>query len=353
MKFDYFVESLKRIFKNKTKTRYNQETDVLIRGYSSLMLMAASVVMTIFNIVNGYTFMTYTTAILAIGFLTSALAAFALKSSTISGNIMAFLVGFMFTVYAVTGENEGFAILWIILVPILSMSLIGIYRGNLLCMYFLIFLIVIFYTPVNRYVSHVYTHTFQMRFPMLYLLSYVVSLYLMIQKDYYFYKTETMAYEDELSGLYNRRFYDEILHSYDEESLEDDFTIVSIDLNKLKYYNDTFGHEAGDELIASASKLFKENFNKAEAVCRTGGDEFMIITKVDKETFDQQLAELQKQCGAFEGKYVKTISIALGYAHHSEHLDMSVEELEKEADRKMYEAKADYYRQSGNDRRKR
>lgn len=353
MKFSYFIDAVIRIFKNKVKTKYNQETDNLLRGYSSIILMLASIVMTILNVVKGNTAMTISTSLMAVGFFVSAALCFLFNKTTAAGTVMSLMCAFMFSMFAVTGENDGFAILWILLVPIMSMSIVGIYRGNLLCMYFLIFLIVIFYTPANRFIADAYTETFKIRFPVLFLVSYIMTLYLMIQKDYYFYKTEIMAYEDELSGLRNRRFYDEKLETLAEKELDDDLAIVSIDLNKLKYYNDTFGHEAGDELIASASKLMKKNFKDAEAVCRTGGDEFMIISEVGRDIFEQQIADLQKDCEAFEGKYVKTISLAIGVAYRKDNMHMDIDELEKEADRKMYESKASFYRQGGNDRRRR
>lgn len=86
---------------------------------------------------------------------------------------------------------------------------------------------------------------------------------------------ENMAYSDELTGLSNRRKCDEVV-----EKLLDgdaDFTLISMDLNLLKYYNDTYGHEKGDALLRSFASVLREAFPAALAIARVGGDEFHVV----------------------------------------------------------------------------
>ena len=54
-------------------------------------------------------------------------------------------------------------------------------------------------------------------------------------------------------------------------------SIAFMDLDNFKYYNDTFGHEAGDLLISSFAKLLKEIYRKVDFVARFGGDEFVVV----------------------------------------------------------------------------
>ena len=349
MKNKQIIETIRTNLLSK-RSNVESNSDIRTKGIMSLILSGASLLLTIFNIVNGYRFMTITTSVLAIGFILCAILYMLLKKLEIADWIMGIMIGYVFSVYAVTGENEGFAILWILLVPSVGMSLIGIAKGGYLSLYFLAFLFIIFYTPINDRISDIYTVTFKARFPVLYLVDMIGSLYLVVQKEYYNSLIEKKAYEDGLTGLKNRRFYEEILETHKNDN---DLTIISIDLNKLKYYNDNLGHEAGDELLSNAARIMAKTFEDALAVCRSGGDEFMIVTKASKDKLLQQIETLKKENAAFEGKMVKNISLSLGYARQDENPELNLHDLEKQADTKMYQDKAEYYRQNGNDRRRR
>jgi len=87
------------------------------------------------------------------------------------------------------------------------------------------------------------------------------------------------AVRDSLTGLYNRRFFDEALaqnieaaHRYGRE-----LSLVLFDLDGFKQVNDTCGHEAGDKVLKTFARLLQETARKADIVCRIGGDEFAVI----------------------------------------------------------------------------
>ncbi|PKK86753.1 MAG: hypothetical protein CVV63_03855, partial [Tenericutes bacterium HGW-Tenericutes-8] len=85
-----------------------------------------------------------------------------------------------------------------------------------------------------------------------------------------------LSYNDALTGLYNRRYYQEKMLEMDTpESLP--LSVIQCDINGLKIMNDAFGHQAGDELLIEVSKAFKQAFFDKGMVCRIGGDEFVVL----------------------------------------------------------------------------
>lgn len=89
-------------------------------------------------------------------------------------------------------------------------------------------------------------------------------------------KIKYLSYHDVLSGLPNRRYYEETLKVMDtEENLP--ATVVFADINNLKMTNDIFGHTAGDELIIKAGQIIKSFFPDDVLVSRIGGDEFVVL----------------------------------------------------------------------------
>ncbi|MED1204257.1 EAL domain-containing protein [Heyndrickxia acidicola] len=92
---------------------------------------------------------------------------------------------------------------------------------------------------------------------------------------------EYMAYHDYLTGLGNRRSLMEDLTGLVEKSGGDqvNFAVLYMDIDRFKYFNDTFGHQAGDELLRQIAKRLKGLFLKETHLYRQGGDEFVIVLK--------------------------------------------------------------------------
>jgi diguanylate cyclase (GGDEF)-like protein/PAS domain S-box-containing protein len=89
-------------------------------------------------------------------------------------------------------------------------------------------------------------------------------------------KIEFLSYHDQLTGLYNRRFYEEELARLDtERNLP--MTIVMGDVNGLKLINDSFGHVIGDELLKKVAEVMIKGCRADDIIARLGGDEFVII----------------------------------------------------------------------------
>lgn len=87
------------------------------------------------------------------------------------------------------------------------------------------------------------------------------------------------AVRDPMTGLYNRRFFDEALAQNVETARRygRELSLVLFDLDGFKQVNDTCGHQAGDEVLKTFARLLQETVRKADIVCRIGGDEFAVI----------------------------------------------------------------------------
>ena len=159
---------------------------------------------------------------------------------------------------------------------------------------------------------------------------------------------------DVLTGVYSRRAYSQALRDYDAAGpLPVGFAAFTVDINGLKEVNDSLGHEAGDELIRGAEECIGRSFDAGACCYRTGGDEFVVLTTVDREEAANTLRRLEQETSRWHGNTVNSLRVAAGYALAADHEGQSAEMLVKESDKAMYEAKAAYYRNSGKERRRR
>ena len=87
---------------------------------------------------------------------------------------------------------------------------------------------------------------------------------------------ETLSYEashDALTGLGNRAMFERVRNDCDPATT----AMILIDIDYFKEVNDTYGHEAGDQLLKRAAKVFRAGFRSEDCVCRIGGDEFAVL----------------------------------------------------------------------------
>ena len=158
-----------------------------------------------------------------------------------------------------------------------------------------------------------------------------------------------IAMTDELTHLRNRRSYEEELTKIRENGMDDEFVIMTADVNGLKNVNDTKGHVAGDELIKGAAECLLLAIGNKGDVYRVGGDEFAALIHTDAPQVICK--EIEARSNNWHGKYSGELSISIGYAAHNEDRGLDINGLEKKADNEMYQAKAEYYKQAGKDRR--
>lgn len=90
---------------------------------------------------------------------------------------------------------------------------------------------------------------------------------------------ESLAITDRLTGLYNRSKFDEVVASECERATRTlaPLSLLMLDIDHFKTVNDSFGHQAGDEVLMTVAQLLRENVRKVDTVARWGGEEFMVL----------------------------------------------------------------------------
>ena len=149
------------------------------------------------------------------------------------------------------------------------------------------------------------------------------------------------AVTDALTGLYNRRHFDFCLVKESERALrqEQPFSLITLDLDHLKYINDTFGHALGDVAIATIAKVLKEKARAIDMTARFGGEEFgVILPGVDSKSAMLAAERIRAAIEAEPIPQVKKITASIGVVTFGEHTE-NIDELLEMADKAMYDAK--------------
>lgn len=123
---------------------------------------------------------------------------------------------------------------------------------------------------------------------------------------------EHISFHDYLTGLYNRRFFEEELRRLDtERNLP--ISLIILDVNGLKTINDAFGHKAGDELLRKTGAILRREFRGDDITARVGGDEFVILLLKTDNAGAERLAQRLKEAVEQEKVVDIPISISLGW----------------------------------------
>ncbi|MCR5144836.1 MAG: GGDEF domain-containing protein [Lachnospiraceae bacterium] len=147
------------------------------------------------------------------------------------------------------------------------------------------------------------------------------------------------SYVDYLTGLKNRRAFEETVEKNKKYKNK---VAIFCDLNSLKYVNDNLGHSAGDQLITKFSNILQENFPDGK-LFRISGDEFVVLLKEPAiKGIDDRMSGFKKNIEE-DGRIV-----AVGYAYG---LDEDLMKIVRNAEKYMYRDKAEYYNNTGRDRR--
>ena len=161
---------------------------------------------------------------------------------------------------------------------------------------------------------------------------------------------ETLKYQsvrDPLTGLFNRRHMEESLERELQRAARSHrpVTVLMIDIDHFKRFNDTFGHEAGDVLLRELGSILKAQIRGGDIACRYGGEEFLLIlAETGLEAAQQRaerLGELSKGLHIrHHGETLRRITISTGLACFPEH-GTSAAQIVKAADEALYRAKTE------------
>lgn len=156
---------------------------------------------------------------------------------------------------------------------------------------------------------------------------------------------------DELTRFYNRHAYEDDIAAISADKIKDNFVYISIDVNSLKFANDTLGHDAGDELIIGASDCLRQCLGSYGKLYRTGGDEFVALIYAEDKQLVEIINDLEEETESWGGKLNSSLTMAVGYVTRKEAGEMSLHDMAVLADKRMYDNKALYYQKKGIDRR--
>ncbi|MGN1003949.1 MAG: GGDEF domain-containing protein [Oscillospiraceae bacterium] len=175
-------------------------------------------------------------------------------------------------------------------------------------------------------------------FTLLAVLLYTLSLFTINILD-----INKKAYTDTHTGLFNKSRWDALMDS--PHPINEPIGMIMLDLNHLKYTNDTMGHEAGDKVIFNFANILRNTIPPNHTICRWGGDEFAVmITNANREAMEQYLEEIHTAVTAYNESGEKpAIYYAVGYALSTEFPELSREALFKKADERMYINKQQWY----------
>lgn len=163
-------------------------------------------------------------------------------------------------------------------------------------------------------------------------------------------RIEEVSITDELTSLYNRRYFNEIFPRELQRARRNNmiFAFLMLDIDHFKKYNDTYGHQMGDEVLRKVGVVLKKNLKRSEDYAfRLGGEEFGIIMTIkhgeDARSLggilvnDIELLHIPHQENS-ASPYV-TISCGLTAMEMNKYVDMSLEEIYRRADSALYKAK--------------
>jgi diguanylate cyclase (GGDEF)-like protein len=154
---------------------------------------------------------------------------------------------------------------------------------------------------------------------------------------------EQAALTDGLTGMQNRRYFDDALREYLDEfrRIDRPVGLMILDLDHFKLVNDTHGHDVGDEVLRAVASCLRGMTRYHDVVARLGGEEFAVVTpNMDAELlgrFAERIRRAIANMSVLSGnvRLKVTTSVGLAVWDHKE----SAEDFYRRADRQLYEAK--------------
>lgn len=320
----------------------------LLCVYATLGLISAA--MTVLNFCTGKGYLTVSTlAFSVVAFVIFLMYAYDKISQKTSVTIFMVCIYPLFIYYIVSGEPDGFSILWMCLIPTCGLLLLGRKNGSLCSAIMFAILIFFFFTPLGRsLLRYDYGPTFTRRFPLLYTAFFLVGYMLETvrvltfselqrTREEYFY----LSLHDALTGVYNRQGFNDIM----DEMLAVENRQVSlliIDIDFFKRVNDRFGHLQGDKVLVAIADASRKAIGDRGSVCRWGGEEFAVIVpdcgaRQALLIAKKLRSDVEQQPIALSGGDVKvTVSIGVITADGGK---TAATDFVNAADRCLYEAK--------------
>lgn len=226
----------------------------------------------------------------------------------------------------------GYLVINIPSAAIVTLSFVSIYSLYILFAYFIM-------KYHNMWIGIVYP----IMLGIIIFISAFVVKYIIKSRD--FEQQYLLATTDGLTELYNHRYFQEQMKMQVEQSkrYEIPFSLIIIDIDFFKKFNDTFGHQAGDAVLHQVAQLLKQSVRSTDIVCRYGGEEMSII--LPNTSKEMSVITAEKICKRVAAKRFKlnnyqesNVTISLGVSSFPEDGDTTQEIIEA-ADKRLYQSK--------------
>ena len=309
--------------------------------YSLLAFVA--IYMTILNLMTHKGFLTWATFIFAILCIINLLVTIYIpKGMEAAGYVFMVELISLFTYFIISGNPEGFSAIWICMLPSCGMLLYGRKRTIFLSAVMFVIMIFFFRIPYGqKFLMYEYTETFRVRFPILFIAFFLVSYFLETIRKVTNYeltrirtKYEHLSLHDALTGVYNRHGLREM---ESKQKRGDQQTAVILDIDFFKKVNDTYGHDAGDVVLAQVAKKMEKALDTS--VCRWGGEEFVAWFPdglKDRKIIEELRNDIEKMDINTDAGLIR-VTVSMGAV--TDNGDVVLEKLINRADECLYKAK--------------
>jgi diguanylate cyclase (GGDEF)-like protein len=155
----------------------------------------------------------------------------------------------------------------------------------------------------------------------------------------------SQSIRDPLTGLYNRRYFEESLNRelHRASRTKRQVSLVMLDVDHFKHFNDTYGHQCGDFLLKEIAAVIRERVRAGDVACRYGGEEFsLILAEVDTDGARKCLESIRESIRQLSlnhrGQILGSVTLSAGVAAFPNHGE-NPEDLIRAADEALYGAK--------------
>lgn len=158
-------------------------------------------------------------------------------------------------------------------------------------------------------------------------------------------QVQKLAVQDPLTEIYNRRIFFDVTNREIVRAVRyhNPFSIIMVDLDRLKHINDTYGHPAGDAILRESVKVIKSNLREIDTLARYGGDEFVILLPETGLVGGQKVADRIMSAGDSTFYTFKDfeipVSFSAGVAEFEFDGDHDIDDVITRADKELYRTK--------------
>ncbi len=226
----------------------------------------------------------------------------------------------------------GYLVIHVASAAIVTLSFVSIYSAYIIFAYFIM-------KYHNMWIGIVYP----LMLGLIIFISAFVVKYIIKSRD--FEQQYLLATTDGLTELYNHRYFQEQMKMIVEQSkrYETPFSLIIIDIDFFKKFNDTFGHQAGDAVLRQVAQLLKQSVRATDIVCRYGGEEMSII--LPNTSKEMSVITAEKICKRVAAKRFRlnnyqesNVTISLGVSSFPEDGETPAQIIEM-ADKRLYQSK--------------